>query len=141
MSDLLREWQAAIRSLASSAAGHAEVPRQLLAPMQRQAELLQEVLEREQRLQREVIGRLLAPADAIFDLLEQSAAALHQQAAALEEASRALEQSAVLVKQQAELFERTVRAIREPTELAKAAAGLEARGRKAPPRGKRAPRA
>ena len=137
MSDLLREWQAAMRSLASTATGSAELPRQLVAPMQRQIELLHEVLERERKLQREVVGRLLAPADAIFDLLEQSGAALHQQAEALEEASRALEQTAVLVKQQAELFERTVRAVREPTELAKRAAGLEPRRRKSPARAKK----
>ena len=136
MSDLLREWQAAMRSLASSATGHSELPRQLLAPMQRQVELLQEVLERERRLQREVVGRLLAPADAIFDLLEQSGATLRQQAEALEQASRALEQTAVLVKAQADLFERTVRAIREPTELAKAVAGVERRRRKPAPKRK-----
>jgi hypothetical protein len=111
--------------------------RQLLAPMQRQLELLQEVVDRERRLQHEVVGRLLAPADAVFDLLEQSGAALHQQAEALEEAARALEQTAVLVKAQAELFERTVRVVREPAELAKAAAGLEPRRRKAPARAKR----
>ena len=127
--DLLREWQAAMRSLAS----HADVPRQLLAPLQRQAELMQEILERERRLQRDIVNRLLGPADAIFDLLEQSGAALHQQAEALEEAGRALEQTAALVKMQADLFERTVRTIREPTELAKAAAGVERR----PPRPKR----
>lgn len=130
--DLLREWQAAMRSLA----GHSELPRQLLAPMQRQVELMQEVLERERRLQREVVGRLLAPADAIFDLLEQSGEAMRQQAQALEEAGRALEQTAVLVKAQADLFERTVRTIRQPTELAKAAAGVKAPGRK-PARSKR----
>jgi hypothetical protein len=73
---------------------------------------------------------------AAFDLLEQSGAALHQQAEALEDASRALEQTAALVKAQAELFERTVRAVREPTELAKAAAGLEPR-RKSPSRAKK----
>ena len=89
--------------------GRAELPRQLLAPMQRQAELMQEILERERRLQREVVSRLLGPADAIFDLLEQSGAAMRQQAEALEEAGRALEQTAALVKAQAELFERTVR--------------------------------
>jgi len=141
MADLLREWQAAMRSLASSATGHAEIPRQLLAPMQRQAELLQEVLERERRLQREVVGRLLGPADAIFDLLEQSGAAMRQQAEALEEAGRALEQTAALVKAQAELFERTVRVAREPTELAKAAAGVEPRIRKPAPKRKPKPRA
>ncbi len=128
--DLLREWQAAMGSLAASATGHADIPRQLLKPLQRQGELLQEVLEHERRLQREVVGRLLAPADAIFDLLEQSGAALHQQAEALEEAARALEQTAAMVKTQADLFERTVRAVREPTELAKAAAGVEPRAAK-----------
>ena len=125
--DLLREWQGAMRSLAESATGRGALPRQLLAPMQRQLELLQEVLERERRLQREVLDRLLGPADAIFDLLEQSGAALYQQAEALEEASRALEQTAAIVKAQADLFERTVQAIREPTDLARAAAGLEKR--------------
>lgn len=123
--DLLREWQSAMRSLA----GHAELPRQVLAPLQRQTELMQEILERERKLQRDVVHRLLGPADAIFDLLEQSGAALRQQAEALEEAGRALEQTAALVKAQADLFERTVRTIREPTELAKAAAGLEKRPR------------
>jgi hypothetical protein len=115
-----------------------DILRQLLAPMQRQLDLVQELLERERRLQREVVSRLLGPADAVFDLLEQSADALQQQAAALEEAGRALEQTAVLMKAQAELFERTVRALREPTELAKAAAGVE-RPRKATPRARRPP--
>jgi hypothetical protein len=110
--------------------------------MQRQLDLLQELLERERRLQREVISRLLGPADAVFDLLEQSADALQQQAAALEEAGRALEQTAALMKAQAELFERTVHALREPTELAKAASGVEpARRRAAAQRRRRPPRA
>ena len=106
--------------------------RQLLSPLQHQVERLQELLEHQQRLQRDVVGRLLGPADAIFDLLEQSGATLRQQAEALEEAAHALEQTAVLVKAQADLFERTLRAVREPTELAKAAAGLETRRKKAP---------
>ena len=112
--------------------------RPLLAPMQRQLDRVQELLEHERRLQREVVGRLLGPADAIFDLLEQSGAAMRQQAEALEEAGRALEQTAALVKAQAELFEHTVRMAREPTELAKAAAGVERRSRKPAP--KRTPR-
>jgi hypothetical protein len=135
--DLLREWQAAMKSLATSATGRGELPRQLLAPMQRQVELLQEVLEGERRLQRELVGRILGPADAVFDLLEQSGAALRQQAEALEEASRALEQAAGLVKAQADLFERTVQAIREPTDLARAAAGLEKRQSRPATRAKR----
>jgi hypothetical protein len=134
--DLVREWQKRMEGLVSAAAsvaGHAELPRQLVEPMERQLELLQLVVEREQRLQREVAGRLAAPFDAVFDLLEESAVALRKQAAALEAAGAALHESAGLVKSQADLFERTVGVLREPTELAKAAAGLERR----PPKKKR----
>jgi uncharacterized protein YukE len=135
--DLLREWQAAMRSLASTATGHAEVPQQLLAPLQRQIELLQEIVERERQLQRELVDRVLGPADAVFDLLEQSGATLRQQAEALEQAGRALEETAVLVKGQAELFERTVRVLREPSEFARTAAGGK---RRTPAAKKRRPR-
>ena len=116
--DLLREWQSAMQSV---------IPRQLLEPLQRQADLLQDVLERERKLQREVLGHVFAPLDAVFDLLEQSGATFRQQAEALEQAARALEDTAGLMKAQAEIFERGVRAIREPADLARAAAGLEKR--------------
>ena len=122
-----------MQSLASSAAsvaGHADVPRQLLEPMQRQLELVQEIVERERRMQREVARRLAAPVDAIFDLLEESALTLRRQAEALAAAGSALEETAGLVSSQAELFERTVATLREPTEVAKAAAGLERRPRR-----------
>lgn len=135
--DLIDEWQQRMESLVSSAAsvaGHAELPRQLVEPMQRQLELLQQVVERERRLQREVAGRLAAPFDAVFDLLAESAVTLGKQAEALEAAGGALQETAALVKTQADLFERTVGALREPTELAKAAAGLE---RRKPKRGGR----
>jgi hypothetical protein len=88
-------------------------------------QMLHEVMERERRLQRELAGRLAAPFDAIFDLLEQSGATLHSQAEALESAGRALEEAATLMKSQAELFERTVETLRAPAELAKSAAGVE----------------
>jgi hypothetical protein len=102
--------------------------------MQRQIELLQEVIKRERALQRQIAGRILAPVDAIFDLVEESGAVLRRQAEALEAAGRALEDTARLVKTQAELFEHTLTTLREPTELAKAAAGLERRPRKQTPR-------
>lgn len=127
---------------ATSLGGRAEIPRQLLEPMQRQVELLQEVIERERALQRQIAGRVLAPVDAIFDLVEESGQVLRQQAEALEAAGRALEDTARLVKTQAELFERAIGALREPTELAKVAAGLERRApkrtRRQPPRGRSA---
>ena len=128
--ELLREWEKVMHSVvdaATSVTGRSELPRQLLEPMQRQLELMQEVIERERRVQKELASRLVAPVDAIFDLLEESGATLGRQAEALEAAGRALEETAALMKSQAELFERTVAGLRRPTELAKAAAGLEPR--------------
>jgi hypothetical protein len=128
--DLVREWRAAMQavlSAAGSVAGRAELPRQLTAPMQRQAELLHEILERERRLQDEILGRAFAPIDAVFDLLEQSGAAFRQQSAALSESARALEQAAELMRTQAELYERTIRTLRRPSQIAKSAAGIKER--------------
>jgi hypothetical protein len=126
--DLLREWQKMMESLIStsaSMAGRAELPRQLVEPMQRQLELMRELIDRQQKLQREVATRLSAPVDAVFDLLEDSAAMTRAQSEALEAAGSALEESARLMKRQAELFERTVVTLRRPTELAKAATGVD----------------
>ena len=141
--ELLGEWRRLMDSVVASAAsvgGRAEIPRQLLEPMQRQVQLLQEVIERERALQKQITGAVLAPVDAIFDLVEESGLVLRQQAEALEAAGRALEDTARLVQTQAELFERALGALREPTELAKAAAGLERRApkrtRRQPPRGR-----
>jgi hypothetical protein len=126
--ELLREWQQLMDSLVASAAsvaGRAELPKQLIEPMRRQLELLQEVIEREQRLQRELVGQLVAPVDAVFDLLEESGSGLRRQAEALESAGRALEDAAGLMKSQAELFERTIGTLRQPVKLARAAATLD----------------
>jgi len=130
---LLAEWRRLMDSLVASAAslgGRAELPRRLLEPMQRQLELVQEVLERERRLQKQLAGRLIAPVDATFDLLEENGLMLRRQAEALETAGHALQETARLVKRQAELFDRTIGVLREPAERAKVAAGLERRVRK-----------
>jgi hypothetical protein len=86
---------------------------------------MRDLLEQERRLQRGVAGRITAPVDAIFDLLEESTTTLHSQAEALEAAGRALEDAARLMKTQAELFDRTLGTLRAPTQLAKSIAGLE----------------
>lgn len=125
---------------AASAAGRTGLPRDLLGAMQRQLELVQEVIERERRMQRELAGYLVAPVDAVFDLLEGTGATLRRQAEALEAAGRALEETAGLMKHQAELFERTISTLRQPTELAKAAAGLDKRASKGTSRGSRGSR-
>lgn len=131
--DLLHEWQQRMESVVKSAASVAapsELSRHLLEAMQREAELMQELVERERRLQRELTGHLVAPIDAVFDLLEQSSATFRRQSEALEAAGRALEETAKQVKSQAQLFERTIDALRQPTEAAKAAAGIEQPPRK-----------
>lgn len=136
--DLLNEWRRLMDSVvasATSAAGRSSLPGDLLGAMQRQLELVQEVIDRERRLETDVAARLLAPIDAVFDLLEETGASLRHQAEALESAGRALEESAGLMKRQAELFERTIGTLRQPAELAKAVAGLERHSRKDQGRG------
>ncbi len=138
--ELLNEWRRLMDSVlgsAASAAGRTGLPKDLVAAMQRQLELVQELIERERRMQRELTSHLVAPVDAVFDLLEETGATLRRQAEALEAAGRALEETARLMKHQAELFERTIGTLRQPTELAKAAAGLERRSSKSKSRGPR----
>jgi len=123
--ELLREWRAITNSLIASAtsrAGGSELPRQLLEATQRQLELVQEVIERERKLQKDLTDRFVAPLDAVLELLEASGATLRRQAEALEAAGQALEQTAGLMKGQAELVESTIGILRTPAELARAAA-------------------
>ena len=142
--DLLGEWRKLMDAVVASAASvgsRAELPRQLVEPMQRQLELVQEVIERERRLQKQLTGRVLAPVDAVFDLLAESGTVLRRQAEALEAAGSALQETAALVKSQAELFERTIGALREPAEVARVAAGLERRTPKGGRKTRRGPSA
>ena len=53
---LLRERHSAMQSV---------IPRQLLTPFKRQTELIQDVLERERKLQREELTYVSAPLDAV----------------------------------------------------------------------------
>ena len=85
---------AALTSCANGSRRCLGIPRQLVGPLKRQTELLQDVLERERRLQRNVLGHVFGPFDAVLDLLEQSGATVRQQAEALEQAAQALEQTA-----------------------------------------------
>jgi hypothetical protein len=138
--ELLREWRKLMDSVvdsAASVAGRGDVPQKLLEAMQHQLRLVEEVIERERGLQKDLAARLAAPVDAIFDLLEESGATLRRQAEALESAGRALEETATLMQRQAEIFEGTIARLREPAEFAKTVAGLERRDRNedAPPGG------
>jgi len=121
--ELLDEWRRLMDSIISSAAsvtGRSELPRDLLRAMQRQLTLVQDVLERERGFQRELASRVIAPVDAVFDMVEESSVMLRQQAEALEAAGRALAEAAGLMKLQAELVERTVVTVRHPADLVRA---------------------
>jgi hypothetical protein len=133
--ELLSEWRKVVDSVVASAAsvGGDTVPRQLFEPIQRQLELVQELIERERRLQQQLVGHLLAPADAVFGLLEETGVMLRRQSEALETAGRALEETARLVKTEADLFERAIETLREPTRRTKSALGLESRAGKTRP--------
>jgi uncharacterized protein YukE len=131
--ELLREWEnvtSAVLDTAKSLAGTQDLPRRVLEPLQSQLALVQEAIERERRLQKEITGLLVAPVDAVFDLLDQSAATLHRQADAMSAAGRALEDAGALIKAEAELFERTLGTLRRPAEAAKAIAGVDRQPRK-----------
>lgn len=131
--ELLNEWRRVMETVIASAAsvtGRSELPREFLSATQRQLELLQDVIERERTLQGALAGRVFAPIDVIFDLLEETGSTLRRQAETLETAGAALEETAGLVKRQAELFERTVSVLRQPSELVKGAAGVERRKKK-----------
>ncbi|HEX8714818.1 MAG TPA: hypothetical protein VF706_04540, partial [Solirubrobacteraceae bacterium] len=129
--ELLGEWRKTMEAVLAAAASppaRAELARELLHASQRQIELVQEVIERERAIQGGLAGRLFAPLDAVFDLLEETGVSLRRQAETLEAAGAALEETAGLMRRQAELFERTIGALRQPAELAKSAAGAT-RGR------------
>ncbi len=127
----------AVISSASSAAGRTDLPREMLAATQRQLEMVQDVFERERRMQVDLTGRVLAPIDAVFDLLEETGSTLRRQAEALQAAGRALEETAELMAGQAEMFEQTVGTLRVPADLAKAAAGTGRRPKKTGTTGKK----
>jgi hypothetical protein len=110
-----------------------EVLHELLEPLRREVRLAQDVVEYERGLQREVAGRIVAPFDAVFDLLEESARMLERQAETLQTAGAALVETAVVMQRQASLFEQTVRGARQPVEALKSAAGVR-RG-EGPPEG------
>lgn len=130
--ELLAEWRKVLDAAAgslSSIGDHVEAPRQLVESFRHQLVLVQELIARERKLQQQVASQLLAPIDAVFDLLEASGATLRKQAEALEAAGQALEESARLVETQASLFERAIGTLREPSDRARAAVGLKPRVR------------
>ena len=125
--DLLRAWQRSIRelggvaaSLASSPAGTAS---DLLRPLQNQAELLQQVLQRQLEFERELVGRAVAPLHAAQELVDQATDTWRAQASSFRAASKTFGQLAGLMDQQAQLLERAGAAMRDPLTVFRSAGG------------------
>jgi hypothetical protein len=105
-------------SLVSAPAGLAG---DLLGPLQRQAELLEQVLQRQIDFEREIVGRALAPARAALDLVDQAASTMRAQATAFRAASLSFGQAAELLEQQAEIIERAGGTLRDPVAVLRSA--------------------
>ena len=130
--DLLKEWQEAMQSVvssAASAAGRSALPRQLITPMQRQFDLVQELFERERKLQRDLLARTFAPFARRLRPARAERRSVASAGRGVERVRPGAEQAASMIEVQADLFQRTVKTLREPAEIAKAAAGLERRPR------------
>jgi len=117
--DPLRAWQEAVARLLQPPvlAGQPELVQQFLAPFQRQAELLQEALDQQARLQREMTRQALEPVDELVGLVEQAATSMRQGAEAFGHASSALGRIAEMLDGQAAVVERTAAVARRRLDL------------------------
>lgn len=130
--DLIHAWQQAIGHLRSAAApltgGPEDITRQLLAPLQQQAELLEQGLRRQVEFEKELVERMLGPVTVLLELLDQSAAAMRTQAQAFEAAAASFGQASELLELQASLLEGAGRSLRDPAGVLRAAGGAVRRG-------------
>jgi hypothetical protein len=122
--DLVRVWQEIAQRLESAAEplGRSDLGRLMLSAVQRQQELLEQALDQQAILRRDVVARLFAPFDVLLDVLDQSSSAARAQAKALEAAAVSLRQAGELFERQASLLEQATAALREPLDLVRSVA-------------------
>jgi ABC-type transporter Mla subunit MlaD len=113
--DLLKAWQKAIRevggALASAPAG---VASDIVGPLQHQADLVQQVLQRQLEFEREVLNRATAPFHTTLELMDQATETLRAQAISFRAASTTFHQLASLMDQQADVLHRAGATMRDP---------------------------
>lgn len=122
--DLLPTWQEAIRQLRGGAAAvtgpSAELVRPLLAPLQRQAELLEEAVRSQVDFEKQLVGRLLTPYNVALQALEETSTAMRAQSQALEAAATSFSQASRLLAVQANLVDTAAKSLRDPIEFLRA---------------------
>lgn len=123
--DLLPAWQEAIRQLRGGAAAlagpSADAVRPLLAPLQRQAELLEEAVRSQVDFEKQLVGRLLAPYNVAVQALEETSTAMRAQSQALEAAATSFMQASRLLTVQANLVDTAAQSLRDPVEFLRSA--------------------
>jgi hypothetical protein len=124
--DLVRAWQDAVHQLRKVAAPNLDqsMLSQLIAPLQRQAEIFEQTLRRQAEFDAQLGRRLLAPMESVVAVLDQTPAAMRAQAQAFQAAASSFKQAAEVLEAQAAAMERVISTIRLPTELLKSVGGL-----------------
>ena len=120
-SDLVRAWRDVtqqIRSLAGSVAGQVPQGLDVLGPLQRQADLIEQLIRRQVDLEQDLVRRALAPAEATMSALESAPESMRAQATAFRAAATAFNQAADLLDLQAGALEQTLAAFKAPAQLA-----------------------
>ncbi len=116
--DLLKAWQNAIRDVGGAAASLASAPAgvasDVLRSVEHQAELLEQVLQRQFDFERELLNRAVAPVHATLELVDQATGTLRAQATSFRAASTTFHQLAALMDQQADLLDRAGTTMRDP---------------------------
>lgn len=109
----------AMRGVASSIASQAGAGRDLLGPLTRQAEVIEQIVRRQVELEQELVRRALGPAQATVEALESAPAAMRAQATAFRAAAASFNQAAELLDLQAAALDQTVAAVKAPVKIAK----------------------
>jgi hypothetical protein len=122
MPDLVGAWREALGQLqqlsASIAGGTTGAARELLAPLQRQTEIIEQLLRRQIEIEQELMGRAIAPARATAEALDKAPAAMRAQAAAFRAAAASFTQAGELLEVQAAAVEQTITALMAPVHVA-----------------------
>lgn len=117
--DPLLVWRESMRQFqeaAGAAAGRSDLARQFMAPLRAQAELFEQVLQRQAANQSELLQGLIEPLHGQVEFLAGSAQAMREQAEVFESAAESLARAAVLMRTQAGLFERATEPLRRQGE-------------------------